>query len=75
MGLTIHYSLKTRGSEARSHRLAHTQHERARDLPFQELGCLHRVHGEGSFWEKRDLPVHNGNKGAKPAFVKPIQRL
>ena len=38
MGLTIHYSLKARGSDARARKLITALHQAAQDLPFKELG-------------------------------------
>lgn len=38
MGLTIHYSLKTRGNRAEASRIIHALHDAAQDLPFKELG-------------------------------------
>ena len=38
MGLTIHYSLKARGSDAQARNLINALHQTAQDLPFKELG-------------------------------------
>jgi len=46
MGLTIHYSLKTRGSDVRARELIHALHQTAQDLPFKELGQVVELSGE-----------------------------
>lgn len=46
MGLTIHYSLRLRGSDARVRKLINTLHQAGRDLPIQELGEVVDLSGE-----------------------------
>jgi len=46
MGLTIHYSLKARGSDARARKLMTALHQAAQDLPFKEIGKLVDLSGE-----------------------------
>lgn len=53
MGLTIHYSLKTRGSEIRARRLVHALHQTARDLPFKELGEVVELSGDQCDYDRR----------------------
>ena len=38
MGLTIHYSFKTPGSDAQARELVNALHQTAQDLPFKQLG-------------------------------------
>lgn len=45
MGLTIHYSLKARGSDARARKLIKALHQTAQDLPFKELGQVVELSG------------------------------
>src|SRR5258707_12848749 len=54
MGLTIHYSLKTRGSNARARKLVNALHQAAQDLPFKELGEIVELSGEQCDFNKRD---------------------
>ena len=60
MGLTIHYSFRARGSEARARRLVHALHQTAQDLPFKELGEVVELSGEQCDANKRgqDDPLH-----------------
>jgi len=46
MGLTIHYSLKARGSEAQARKLVTALHQAAQDLPFKELGPVVELSGD-----------------------------
>ena len=46
MGLTIHYSLKTRGSDVHAQKLVNALHQAAHDLPFKELGEVVTLSGE-----------------------------
>ncbi len=54
MGLTIHYSLKARGSDARARKLIHALHQTAQDLPFKELGEIVDLSGEQCSFSLRD---------------------
>lgn len=38
MGLTIHYSLKAQGGDARAHKLIQALYQSAQELPFRQLG-------------------------------------
>ena len=53
MGLTIHYSLKTRGREDHARKLIQALHQTAQDLPFQELGELVDLSGDQCGFEDR----------------------
>ena len=53
MGLTIHYSLKARGGDARARKLVHTLHQTAQDLPLKELGPVIELVGPDCDWEQR----------------------
>jgi hypothetical protein len=54
MGLTIHYSLKARGSDAQARKLIHALHQTAQDLPFKELGNVVDLSGDQCDFNKRD---------------------
>src|SRR5258708_5415092 len=54
MGLTIHYSLKARGSDAHARKLINALHQTAQDLPFKELGEIVDLPGERCNADKRD---------------------
>lgn len=54
MGLTIHYSLKARGRDARARKLIHALHQAAQDLPFKELGQVVDLSGEQCGPDQRD---------------------
>jgi hypothetical protein len=60
MGLTIHYSLKARGSEAQAQKLITALHQTAQDLPFKELGQIVDLAGDQCDFNKRDHedPLH-----------------
>jgi hypothetical protein len=45
MGLTIHYSFKAQGSDARARELIQALHQTAQDLPFQKLGPVVELSG------------------------------
>jgi hypothetical protein len=45
VGLTIHYSFKAQGSDARARQLVHALHQAAQDLPFKELGPVVELSG------------------------------
>jgi len=46
MGLTIHYSLKTRGGHPRAQRLVNALHQAALNLPFTEVGEVMELSGD-----------------------------
>ena len=54
MGLTIHYSLKARGSDAQARKLIHALHQTAQDLPFKELGNVVELSGDQCDFNQRD---------------------
>ena len=54
MGLTIHYSLKAKGSDARAQKLIQALHQQAQDLPFKEVGPVVQLSGEQCDADKRD---------------------
>jgi hypothetical protein len=54
MGLTIHYSLKARGSDAQARKLIQALHQTAQDLPFKELGEIVDLSGDRCDFNKRD---------------------
>ena len=54
MGLTIHYSLKSRGSDAQAQKLVNALHQAACDLPFKELGEVATLSGDQCDFNKRD---------------------
>ena len=54
MGLTIHYSLKARGSDAKARKLIQALHQTAQDLPFKELGQVVDLSGDQCDFNKRD---------------------
>jgi len=54
MGLTIHYSLKARGSDAQARKLIHALHQTAQDLPFKELGPVVELAGDQCDFNRRD---------------------
>jgi hypothetical protein len=56
MGLTIHYSLKARGSYARTRKLIHAPHQTAKDLPTKELGQIVNLCGDQCDFNKFPLP-------------------
>ena len=53
MGLTIHYSLKARGSDARARKLIHALHQTAQDLPFKQLGPIVELSGDQCDFNQR----------------------
>lgn len=53
MGLTIHYSFKTQGSDAQARELVNALHQTAQDLPFKELGQVVDLAGEQCDADKR----------------------
>jgi hypothetical protein len=54
MGLTIHYSFKSGGSERRARTLVERLHSAAKDLPFKEVGDLTVFEGDRCDFEKVD---------------------
>lgn len=54
MGLTIHYSLKARGSDAQAGKLIHALHQTAQDLPFKALGQVVELSGDQCDFNKRN---------------------
>jgi hypothetical protein len=54
MGLTIHYSLLARGSDAHARNLVQALHQAAHDLPFQELGDIVELSGDECDFKRRD---------------------
>ena len=54
MGLTIHYSLRSRGSDVHARKLVSALHQAAHDLPFKELGEVVTLSGEQCDFNKRD---------------------
>lgn len=54
MGLTIHYSLKTKGSEAQARALIQALHQAAHDLPFKELGDVVELSGQQCNPDRRE---------------------
>ena len=58
MGLTIHYSLKARGSDARARKLITALHQAAQDLPFKELGGVVDLSEECNYNQRHhDAPL------------------
>jgi len=57
MGLTIHYSLKATGSEARARQFVQALHQCAQDLPFQELGPVKQFSGTEGDADHRNDPL------------------
>ena len=53
MGLTIHYSFKAQGDEARARTLMQALHQAAQDLPFKELGELVELSGDQCDYNRR----------------------
>ncbi len=53
MGLTIHYSLKARGSDARARRLIHALRQAALNLPFTEVGEVVELSGKQCDFNRR----------------------
>ena len=54
MGLTIHYSLKARGSDGQARKLINALHQTAQDLPFKELGNVVDLSGDQCDFDQRD---------------------
>ena len=55
MGLTIHYSLHSRGGDAQARQLIQALHQAAQDLPFQQLGAITDLSGvQCDYQHRRD---------------------
>jgi hypothetical protein len=54
MGLTIHYQLKAKGSEAKARKLIAALHQQAHDLPFKEVGDIVDLAGDECDYNQRD---------------------
>ena len=54
MGLTIHYTLKAKGTEARARKLIQSLHQAAQDLPLKELGEIIDLKGDACRFDLRD---------------------
>ena len=54
MGLTIHYSLKTKGSDAQAKQTVASLHRAAADLPFKHLGDLVDLSGDDCDFREQD---------------------
>ena len=53
MGLTIHYKLKTKSTDAAARKLLEALHQKAHDLPFKEVGELVDLAGDECDYDKR----------------------
>src|ERR1700689_3569364 len=53
MGLTIHYSLTTKGDEAHARTLITSLHQAAHDLPFKTLGDIVDLSGAACSFDRR----------------------
>jgi hypothetical protein len=53
MGLTLHYKLKAKGTDAAARKLVAALHQAAHDLPFKELGEIVDVSGDACDYDKR----------------------
>jgi hypothetical protein len=54
MGLTVHYTLKAKGTEARARKLIESLHQAAQDLPLKELGEIIDLTGDACRFDLRD---------------------
>ena len=54
MGLTLHYKLKAKGSDAQARKLVEQLHQAAHDLPFKEVGELVDLSGHECDYNQRD---------------------
>jgi len=54
MGLTIHYKLKAKGTEAEARKIVEQLHSAAQDLPFKELQAIVDLKGDECLFDKRD---------------------
>ncbi len=53
MGLTIHYKLKAKGTDATARKLVEALHQAAHDLPFKEVGDIVNLSGDECDYDKR----------------------
>ncbi len=53
MGLTIHYKLRAKGTEAKARKLVEQLHSAAQDLPFKEVGNIVDLKGDECDFDKR----------------------
>ena len=53
MGLTIHYKLKVKGTQAKARQLVTALHQKAHDLPFKAVGDLVDLAGDECDYDKR----------------------
>ena len=54
MGLTIHYKLKAKGTDALARKLVESLHQAAHDLPFKEIGSIVDLSASECDYEKRE---------------------
>jgi len=54
MGLTIHYKLKAKGTEAEARKIVEQLHSAAQDLPFKELQAIVDLKGEACKFDNYD---------------------
>jgi len=54
MGLTIHYSLRAKGTEAKARKLVTSLHQAAHDLPLKEIGDIVELSGKECDFDLRD---------------------
>ena len=54
MGLTIHYKLKAKGTDATARKLVEALHQAAHDLPFKEVGDIVDLAGDECDYDKRE---------------------
>ena len=54
MGLTIHYKLKAKGTEASARKLIEQLHQAAQDLPFKEVQAIVDLKGEACKYDQHD---------------------
>jgi hypothetical protein len=53
MGLTIHYRLKAKGTDAEARKLVTSLHQAAQDLPFKDLGPIVELSGDDCDFDRR----------------------
>ena len=54
MGLTIHYKLKAKGTEAEARKIVEQLHQAAQDLPFKELGDIIVLAGNDCVFDRKN---------------------
>ncbi len=54
MGLTIHYKLKTKGTEAQARKIIEQLHQAAQDLPFKEVHDIVDLKGDACKFDRND---------------------